>query len=133
MPNRRHPPTVSAALRGVAAWVLVLAVVWAQSLGQWHRVLHAPGLARIAAGAAAEPAHDHPDGVHGAFAHLFDTDGHAAACVLYDQLAHGDAAPSVPVVWLPPVWVAAVPPWEGRWQIAAQAVGFLARGPPAAG
>lgn len=127
-----------------AAWVLlVLALVAAQALGQWHRVVHVPGMAGHGAHAGHVP--DHVDETHGTPAHaehagtdlpwtarLFDADGHAAACVLYDQLAHADGLPSLPVLWLPPVWVAALTPWEGRWQIAAQAVGFLARGPPPA-
>ena len=131
-----------------ATWgLLVLALVAAQALGQWHRVVHAPGMPGHAAAHTAHPHGDetHHDEAHGTrvdrhpaetapswAARLFDADGHAAACVLYDQLAHADGLPSLPVLWLPPVWVAALTPWEGRWQIAAQAVGFLARGPPRA-
>ena len=123
---------LGALLRWGAAGVLVLALCWAQALGQWHRVAHAPGLAHDAPAPGLVP---HADPSHagegGWLAHLFGGEGHAGSCVLYDQLGHADGAPSLPLVWLPPVWVAAVPPWEGRWQIAAQAIGFLARGPPA--
>lgn len=140
---RLHLPDV---VRRVAWGLLVLSLVAAQALGQWHRVVHAPGMPGHPAGhAAAEADHVRADEAHASEAHahhdrtasswaarLFDVDGHAAACVLYDQLAHADGLPSLPVLWLPPVWVAALTPWEGRWQIAAQAVGYLARGPPRA-
>lgn len=135
-------PRLHDAVRRAAWGLLVLALVAAQALGQWHRVVHAPGMPGHV---AAHAAHPHGHEAHDVHAHahlgetasswaarLFDADGHAAACVLYDQLAHADGLPNLPVLWLPPVWVAALTPWEGRWQIAAQAVGFLARGPPRA-
>lgn len=61
---------------------------------------------------------------------LFDADGHAASCVLYDQLAHADGLLTVPLSWLPPAWVPGTLAWQACWQLAAQAAGYLARGPP---
>ena len=115
-------------------------MVLAQGLGQLHRLAHGPlpGAAVAEAPADAHAPHRHgdarvavlsPNG--GWLQALFAADGHAAACVLYDQLAHADGLPSLPVLGLPPAWVAAVPPWHGVWALAAQAAGYLARGPPA--
>jgi hypothetical protein len=137
--------------------VLAVLMLLAQMLGQWHGLAHAPHGAHAAAEAARQRAGghaddhgaDHADGhtaSHTAFSsaghggalrtgaswlqQLFDGDEHLASCVLYDQLAHADGLPSLPMLWLPPAWVPAVPPWHARWQLAAQATGFLARGPP---
>jgi hypothetical protein len=136
------------------AWAgLATLMLLAQMLGLWHGLAHplhgvhpaVEGLPRQAAG------HLHDEGVEHAAAHtaahtaahadtsahgvswlqqIFEGDEHAASCVLYDQLAHADGLPSLPLLWLPPAWVPAVPPWHARWQLAAQATGFLARGPP---
>lgn len=118
-------------------------MVLAQGLGQLHRLAHGPLPPTAAATAtvvdpasgveAHDAAHDHHAAGSGWLQALFAADEHAAACVLYDQLAHADGLTSLPLLSLPPAWVAAVPPWHGVWQLAAQATGYLARGPPALG
>lgn len=124
-------------------WVaLALLMVLAQGLGQLHRLAHGPlpGSAPIGTETDAHAAHRHAEDAsaepasHGGWLQaLFAADGHAAACVLYDQLTHADGLPSLPVIGLPTAWVDAVPPWHGVWALAAQAAGYLARGPPLRG
>lgn len=85
------------------AWALAAALLFAQGLGQLHRVQHAAGLHAEAAAGAAEG--------HGHF------DGHAAGdgqCRLLDALAAADLLPGLPgsVPPLPPAQpprVASVP------------------------
>lgn len=151
-----NAPVCRRRLAGAWAWSLVaMLMLLAQMLGQWHGLAHPAHAVHAASEAlpcqAEDHAHDH--GVDHAAGHtaahaashatamssafggswlqqLFEGDEHAASCVLYDQLAHADGLPSLPMLWLPPAWVPAVPPWHARWQLAAQATGFLARGPP---
>lgn len=110
--QRFHQQAPTAARRRglLPAWgLLLLAVLLAQSLGQWHRVQHAPGRLPAAAGAAqvraqavehAAPSRPHADG----WGH---SDGDGAQCQLYDHLASADSS------W--PVWagLGAVPEAAG--------------------
>lgn len=108
--------------RRVALPLLAAAMLMLQALGLWHSVVHANGLGPVvhAHGEADEHADD-------SFAGHDDGD---AQCRLYDQLAHADLvfgeAASFLCVHADGVSRAAVP--AGR--LAAQAAGFLARGPP---
>lgn len=101
------------------AIAVAMAVLLAQSLGLVHRISHGPGWHA----ATAAPA----QGLDA----LFASHGDEGGCVLYDQLTHGDAAWSPPMQTLPALPPAAVPTPHRSWHIAAQARGFLARGPPA--
>ncbi len=119
VPRSTHdaPPRVGGRARSLVL-SLCLALALLQTLGVMHRVVHAP---------------------HGADGHatgwlerLFA--GHAAnghGCDAYDQASHGDlaggfAALDVPAV--PPAVELPLP--HSSWHTAAQARGFLARGPP---
>lgn len=101
--------------RAVLVAVVTAALLCAQWLGLVHRVVH--------------------DGVHlgehrlGA---LFDGHGAKGAdCHLFDQLMHADALGTAPCA-LPVVPLRTTMPLvHAAWQLAAQAVGALARGPPA--
>ena len=135
----------------MAAWLL------SQALGLVHRVVH-PAPAGHANPAHADATHVHA--AHGPFAshpvspvpvahehrdeghdhtsggghgleHLFGSHGPGAgACVLYDQLAHAD------LLWSPPADSCSVAVTDAArsdrpaWHLAAQAAGYLARGPP---
>jgi len=111
--------------RLLAGW-LVCALLLTQGLGLLHRIVHAHGPADVAHPAHADPARD-----HGTLASLFAHHHDAADCQVFDQLSHTDGVgfaqvhtPGVPLAG--PCGAAPQLP-----HVAAQAVGFLARGPPA--
>jgi hypothetical protein len=111
------------------ACVLVLALVWAQSLGLWHSVVHgdAPYAARTGVSQlAAQDTGQAPSLLQRLFAaHQLDAD-----CQFFDQHSHGDilsAAPAVVVVLAlsAPALVASHALAVARWHAL-----FQARGPP---
>lgn len=115
------------------AW-LVLALVWAPLVGQWHQVAHAgpPAQAHNAAGAAAGGNHAHSPAV--AFTSSFLADHAPVDCLLLDQLALGDASPGGAVQVLPGEAPAQTPRTRPAQHPPAQPFApFQARGPPAAG
>jgi hypothetical protein len=113
-------------------WVLVLTLLWAQSLGLWHGIVHGGhGVGSVHASLAdaarlsdraicsvsparfagssftcAERSVTQAFGIEGApvshsfFESLFG-DHEAADCQLFDQLSHGDALATAPVLALP--------------------------------
>jgi hypothetical protein len=98
------------------------ALLFAQMLGLVHRIAHP---SNAAAAVLAAPADD--------VQALFDGHDDTSTCRLYDQLMHADLAvdaPQVCVVAPHTPLACATPP---GWQLAAQAAGFLARGPPSRG
>ncbi len=115
--RRDAPHRVSGRARSLLL-SLALALALLQTLGAMHRVAHAPRGA---------------DGhVAGWLERLFA--GHAANghdCDAYDQASHGDLAGGFAALDMPaiPPAVELLLPHSG-WHIAAQARGFLARGPP---
>jgi len=122
---QRFAPSRPTPRRLLASW-LVCALLLTQCLGLSHRIAHARGPVD-----AAQPAHASPVPEHGTLARLFAQHHDAADCQAFDQLSHADGVgfaqvhtPGVPVTG--PCGVA-----PRRPVIAAQAVGFLARGPPA--
>jgi hypothetical protein len=137
LPTRLH------ASRRRAAWLAVVVVLLlAQTLGLLHRVAHAPtaglGPHKFAAAqsrpvepaAAVHASAEHaPSGGHGLAALFGGHDG--GGCASYDQAAHSDllvsAAPALGAI---AVSVAVAAP-QCAGQPAAQAAGYLARGPPA--
>ena len=137
--RRRSPLTTG---RRAFAFVLAVALVAVQLLGLAHRVVHADraqlgATTTSAVAVGAEPA---PAAVRASHAHrgagswllaVFAGHDPGGDCDAFDQMSHADvvfavvpAASSLP---------AATPacPAHAAWQVAAQAQGFLARGPPA--
>ena len=106
---------------------VLLAFVLAQCLGLMHRIVHAPLAVAAAAHAGLEAPRADASWVKALFA------GHDSerACDLFDQAGHADLVsgdlPSLE--FQAPVMVAIA--LHPGWQLAAQAAGFLARGPPA--
>jgi hypothetical protein len=122
--------------RGLIGWLL-LALLWAPSLGLLHRHVHvhaAPhaaeaahhaGHAQAPGGAPGQPA----AALHGWIASLFAGHGQAADCLLYDQCNVGDALVGAPLA-LP-----AAPPFFVLQRAAGEALArwaalYDARGPP---
>jgi hypothetical protein len=120
MPTRPLPLSLRRSLIGLMLSALVLT----QLLGVMHRMM---------IGHAAHSAHAVDAGAHLLQA-LFAGHHDDRDCKVYDQLAHADLADGSALVQ------AADLPGDTpliathcAWQIAAQAAGFLARGPPAQG
>jgi hypothetical protein len=114
-----HRSLVSTPLRRSLAGLLVCALLLTQALGLLHRVEHADG-----------PPSSHAEHSHGVLEALFAQHHDAGDCQIYDQLSHADGVGfgcvqpgAMPAVQQP----ATAPPLPLR---AAQAVGYLARGPP---
>lgn len=114
------------------AWLLVAALLTVQMLGLMHRQAHAGHLNAPVSQAAEAAAADNaaPPAGRGFLAALFA--GHVGGrdCDAFDHVSHADMAfaASFSVSAGPPV--AASDVFHPAWQIAAQARGFLARGPP---
>lgn len=111
--------------------LLALALLWAQLLGQAHRVLHAP-LARAATTVLHSPGGTGHDHGHDLLSHLQSSGSDAGSdCRLYDQLGQADALSAVPALAL----AQAAPAWfcramRPRLRPAAGSP-FEARAPPA--
>lgn len=126
MPRALNTPS----LRSRAILLIVsAALLITQALGLLHRVVHAPqdgqAVHAVAVAASAAPSKVVGLGLDRLFA-AHDTE----ACASYDQLAHAD------FLWAPPAELCslALPgvaaSHHPAWQLAAQAAGYLARGPP---
>jgi hypothetical protein len=112
-----HRRLVSLNLRRPLAGLLVCALLLMQALGLLHRVLHADG---------PSPAAQERGRIEALFAHHHDL----GDCQIFDQLSHADGVGFAFVVpgAMPPASMAA--PALQAPQVAAQAAGYLARGPP---
>ena len=117
-------------LRRLACSTLLFALVVAQTLGLVHRIVHAPigGHPAISASASSMTS----TGM-GWLKALFAGHSSEQGCDLYDQLSHADAVPAASTAAILVQAFAAVPTWHSVGHLAAQAAGFLARGPPPAG
>lgn len=118
----------SARFRRTLFSIVLLALVLAQTLSLVHRIVHSPLAVHATAPSGAPLTHPATDWLKALFA------GHSTeqGCELYDQLAHSDllAADALLVPLLHPTEARA--PSHPAWHLAAQAAGFLARGPPRA-
>ncbi len=114
------------------ACVLTLALWFASTLGLVHGVVHTPGLSQATAQGPTQvtATHTHKS-LLGSVAALF-TDHHEgdAQCRLYDQLSHGPAAVSVPMIVLPLVLPTATFDFFAGEALARWVALFQARGPP---
>ena len=116
--------TLHAAHRSRRRWLALAlgALLFAQMLGLVHRIAHAPN-----ALPAAQAVPDH------AAKALFGAHDDESKCRLYDQLMHADLAVGTPA-FAAPLPVAAIgTELHPAWHLAAQAAGFLARGPTSRG
>jgi hypothetical protein len=132
-----HPP------RPLLWLAVALALVLAQGLGLVHRVLHAPQGGPAISRSVGEPAPGPAQALPGAranvavalpslLARLF-ADHEPSGCESYDQLSHADLLWGEPVATCMLASSGAVSAPHAAWQLAAQAAGYLARGPPPPG
>ena len=143
MPFRHSSPRFRRSLFGV----LLLALALAQTLGLMHRIVHGPlplraaalvgepmakGATRVAALANASMVVVEAPGQPAAqwLQQLFAGHDKGHDCRLYDQLTHGDLAWGDGPALEPAALVACPLAEPPGWQLAWQAAGFLARGPP---
>ncbi len=111
-----HRCLVPLPLRRPLAGLLMCALLLTQALGLLHRLQHADG-----------PPTDH---AHGTVEALFAQHHDAVDCQIFDQLSHADGVGFgfVQPGAMPPMQPPAAALQAPRW--AAQAAGYLARGPP---
>jgi hypothetical protein len=121
---RRHPT-----LHTMFAGLVLVALVMVQSLGLLHRIVHAGGAANDAPGVQAL-VDGATSGEAGSWLDRLFARHDQHGCDAFDQLTHTDALCGVAA--LPVTQPAAAAPAERHhaWQLAHQAAGFLARGPP---
>ena len=115
-------------LRGAAvAALLALALVCAQSLGLWHRLVH-PGPSQLAGLNAAHATGT--DTAHGLLAHLFSKHAGEPDCQFFDHASLGDAmgaasTAAAALVLVPLLLAAGRGGFTARWHAL-----FQARAPP---
>ena len=124
------PLAASLAVRRSAFALLLIALVLVQTLGLMHRIVHAHG--------RSQPAEVPAVSVDGGGAEswvkaLFEGHDSERDCAQYDQLSHGDLAWGSAVAITSAAAELPVVVHHPGWHLAAQAAGFLARGPPALG
>jgi hypothetical protein len=120
-----HRQLVPLRLRRPLAGLLLCALLLTQVLGVLHRSVH-PGGPPMAHAERAE----HVEHVHGGLEALFAQHHDAGDCQIFDQLSHADGVGFVfaETGAMPPAPSAAAALQVPR--LAAQAAGYLARGPP---
>ena len=132
----RRPP--SSRRRAFAA-VLAVALVLVQMLGLAHRIVHVERT-RLAS-ATAIAAGDHASSALKSQAHrpgtswllaLFAGHDPGADCDAFDHMSHADVAVDMTLDAAPLPVAAEACFRHAAWHVAAQAQGFLARGPPSA-
>ncbi len=118
-------------VRRSAFALLLVALVVVQTLGLMHRIVHLHGRSQPLDAPVVNVVSVVGDTGESWVKALFEGHDSERDCAQYDQLSHGDlawgsaattasATPELPVVAHHP-----------GWHLAAQAAGFLARGPPA--
>jgi hypothetical protein len=114
-----HRSLVATTLRRSLAGLLACALLLTQALSLLHRVVHADG-----------PASSHAEHADGVLEALFAQHHDAGDCKIFDQLGHDEG------VGFGIIEPGAMPPGEQPVMalslplLAAQAAGYLARGPP---
>jgi hypothetical protein len=122
-----HRPLHRRLISGATLLWLLLALVWVPSMGRWHQVAHAQPLAQAHAGHGAAMA---PAVATSAFLPPVLADHSLADCLLLDQLALADAAPSAPPAMAPTAPAVAPAPLPAPGVAQRHVALFHARGPP---
>ena len=121
-PQRRALHPILRLRQGAALLWLLLALVWAPTLGHLHQSVHGGqgGHAHVAP----------PAGGAGHFLFPLLADHTPVDCLLLDQLALADAALGAPQALPPPPPVALPAPWHATGTAPRHVALFHARGPP---
>ena len=122
-----RPSSLRTALLVAAAVVLVLV----QSLGLMHRIAHASRGAPATMGATWAQSSASSPQAGGWLQALFGDHHHGGDCQSYDQHTHADTLKTASATVSLPCTVSVLVQTHPAWHLAAQAAGFLARGPPA--
>jgi hypothetical protein len=132
----RHTDRRSRFLMGVrfsrsvlAAWV-VLALLWAQILGQGHGVVHIGHTQPSVVASVQAQGAKHAPSIPSVIARLFPSHEDAADCLFFDQLSHGDAVVPVLSLTLPLAGIPVLMQCSHALFIARWHAQFQARGPP---
>ena len=110
---------------------LLVALALTQTLGLVHRIVHAPAVGHPAYSMGGTVAAQPSSGI-GWLKSLFAGHSSEQGCDLYDQFSHADGIPTVPAWTVPPEAGDRAIAWHAALPMAAQAAGYLARGPPQA-
>lgn len=127
----KSPACSPQAVRRSAFALLLVALVIVQTLGLMHRIVHLHGRSQSSDAPAAGVVGVVADTNESWVKALFGGHDGERDCAQYDQLSHGDLA------WVGGAATTSVAPdlpvvaHHLGWHLAAQAAGFLARGPPA--
>ena len=111
--------------------VLAMALGFSQTLGAMHRAIHAYQTSASAGHVMTVQASVTAAAKASWLGDLFSGHDTKSACDQYDALSHADLAAAKIRNELVPPSSEAVTSFHFGWQLAAQATGFLARGPPA--
>lgn len=116
----------------VSAWLLLLAMLLAQTMGFVHGAahVHLPRSGQIQPGAIAA---DQAGSVAAALELLFDDHNDEAQCRLYDQMSRGDCAPTADRASTASAPLAAAPVGTTLPAPCGNCLPARARGPPLAG
>ncbi len=112
-------------LRRRVLWVLLFALIAAQTLGLVHRAAHSPQLLH-----ATSSAHTNNTLATGWVKSLFSAHEGEAGCRLFDQLNASGMLPSLPALSLPAVLPHYFLRWYQSQALARWVALFDARGPP---
>lgn len=135
-------PVLTTRRHGQGPWallplaVLALVLLWSQSLGLLHGIVHGPSSAIGAATHVAHVAHvadavaQPGPGADSFFTRPFSGHRDDSDCRLYDQSSHFDAMPGLPVLALPLVLAPFVVSVLSGLALARWHALFQARGPP---
>ena len=131
-PPRRTAPPLQRLSQGAALLWLLLALVWAPTLGRLHQAVHGTPQTAAAHQHATPPHAVAKAGAASSFLLPLLADHTPVDCLLLDQLALADAALGAPQA-LPPTAPAVVPaPWRATGTAPHHVALFHARGPPLA-
>jgi hypothetical protein len=128
LPQRRPVHPILRPRQGAALLWLLLALVWAPTLGRMHQAVHgAPQAGHHHAAHAVVPA-----GGTGLFLFPLLADHTPVDCLLLDQLALADAALGASQALAPTLPAALPAPWRATGTAPRHVALFHARGPPPA-
>jgi hypothetical protein len=109
--------------------LVVLSLLWAQCLGQWHGVVHDGHAQTSVAHERQAVGADRPVAAS-EIARLFSSHEDAADCLFFDQLSHGDAVAPVLSLTLSLALLPVVSQYSHALFLSRWHTQFQARGPP---